>query len=603
MVHITGLASGIDIDNLIDQLIAIESRPITLWQNEINTYQLQLDAFRDINTRLTNLQGTLTDLINGTSFGQMSATSSDTSFLTASASSSAQSATYKIKINTLAAQHTVISEQTNNVANFNAQINGNDVNLNPAGVFDATTPLANFNGGAGVSTTSLTMTVGNTTKTIDVSAAVTAGDIETAIETAFSNVTVSYNDGGAGNQYFVVDVTDQNKSIKITENSDVNTLGLGGTTGKSDRVFQIKTEADASYFEVFLNGDISFSGIANAINSVSGKTFTASILNNRLVIASDKVGASNGLQFIDNSPLTNTGILDQLDILIEDNADSSTINNEFASDQTQGGVLQADTDASFTVNSVPVTRDKNTGIDDVISGVTLNLLKADAGATEITLTIDKDTQAALDDIKSFVDQYNSVISLMQSLTQYNSITEEAGDLQGNFTANSMMNQLYDTVTTLYDYTEMTFKSLFQVTGDDGTAAFTIGEINTSQEGLIVIDETALTEALERDPDGVKNLFTFDSNNDSIKDTGIAVDMDNLLDNLIGVDGVIDSQEEYYEELIDDLNDQITDFEEILDMREANYRRQFTAMETAVAQLQNISLYVSSQLAGLTATKY
>ncbi len=54
-MYISGIASGLDTETIIEQLMAIERRPLVLMQQRKNTLQQQRDAWRDINTRLNNL--------------------------------------------------------------------------------------------------------------------------------------------------------------------------------------------------------------------------------------------------------------------------------------------------------------------------------------------------------------------------------------------------------------------------------------------------------------------------------------------------------------------------------------------------------------------
>ena len=77
----------------------------------------------------------------------------------------------------------------------------------------------------------------------------------------------------------------------------------------------------------------------------------------------------------------------------------------------------AGADASVTVDGVTVTRTGNT-IDDIIAGVTLDLLKADMGTTTVTLNIGRDIDAIMAKINTFVTEYNSISSYIHTQTSY-----------------------------------------------------------------------------------------------------------------------------------------------------------------------------------------
>ena len=96
---------------------------------------------------------------------------------------------------------------------------------------------------------------------------------------------------------------------------------------------------------------------------------------------------------------------------ITDNHASSPV---YAYDTTDGAQLTqrvAGTDSSFTVDGVSMTRDSNS-IDDLFSGMTLDLLKTSGSA--ITIKSEVDLDAAQTSIQDFVTTYNDVCLLYTS---------------------------------------------------------------------------------------------------------------------------------------------------------------------------------------------
>jgi flagellar hook-associated protein 2 len=67
--------------------------------------------------------------------------------------------------------------------------------------------------------------------------------------------------------------------------------------------------------------------------------------------------------------------------------------------------LVAGADASIEIDGVTVTSSDNS-IDDVIAGVTINLLKADE-ATTVTLDVGQDIDGTMEKINAFVSSYNA----------------------------------------------------------------------------------------------------------------------------------------------------------------------------------------------------
>lgn len=101
-MHITGLASGLDVDSIIEQLMALERRPLELMQQRQLELEAQKGAWRDVNTRLRNLADKFGSLKLQATYLAKSAESSNQDVLTATASHNAGMGTYKIEVERLA---------------------------------------------------------------------------------------------------------------------------------------------------------------------------------------------------------------------------------------------------------------------------------------------------------------------------------------------------------------------------------------------------------------------------------------------------------------------------------------------------------------------
>jgi len=106
---ISGLASGLDTDEIIQRLMEIERQPVKRLEQRKADLEVDKNAWRDIGSRLSNLLGTLTSLKLESTFEAKTATSSDPKALTATASADAVPGTYKIWIKQLAQAHKVRS--------------------------------------------------------------------------------------------------------------------------------------------------------------------------------------------------------------------------------------------------------------------------------------------------------------------------------------------------------------------------------------------------------------------------------------------------------------------------------------------------------------
>ncbi|NLN16827.1 MAG: flagellar filament capping protein FliD [Firmicutes bacterium] len=114
-MQISGLATGLDVEAIITQLMAIERRPLVAMEQRKNKYQEEKNAWRDINTRLLNLQNNLDSLLAPDLFQRMAATSSKADVVTASASSKALDGKYDIEVEQLAQAHRVASKRFDEV--------------------------------------------------------------------------------------------------------------------------------------------------------------------------------------------------------------------------------------------------------------------------------------------------------------------------------------------------------------------------------------------------------------------------------------------------------------------------------------------------------
>lgn len=115
-MYIGGIASGLDTEALITQMLAIERRPMVHMQQRKDLLSQQRDAWRDINTRLNSLRERMGALRDGSLFHGRAATSSAPEFVSAVAGPEAVSGRYEIKVTQLATAHRVASDEAKKVA-------------------------------------------------------------------------------------------------------------------------------------------------------------------------------------------------------------------------------------------------------------------------------------------------------------------------------------------------------------------------------------------------------------------------------------------------------------------------------------------------------
>ena len=103
LANIGGLASGLDTNSIISQLMQIERNPQVRLQQQKTLEQVRQQALRDINTRLLNLQSAATGLRDVGTWGDVQEVdSSDSSKITATRSGGAAAGGYELMVTRLA---------------------------------------------------------------------------------------------------------------------------------------------------------------------------------------------------------------------------------------------------------------------------------------------------------------------------------------------------------------------------------------------------------------------------------------------------------------------------------------------------------------------
>lgn len=106
-----GIVSGLNTNDLIAQLMQVERQPIQLMKNKQNTYKLKKDLLTEINTSLLALKTSNDKLLDVNTFKKRTATTSNDTVVTATASDAAAEATYDINITKLAQNRQVRGDQ------------------------------------------------------------------------------------------------------------------------------------------------------------------------------------------------------------------------------------------------------------------------------------------------------------------------------------------------------------------------------------------------------------------------------------------------------------------------------------------------------------
>ena len=156
--------------------------------------------------------------------------------------------------------------------------------------------------------------------------------------------------------------------------------------------------------------------------------------------------------------------------------------------------LTAGADASVTLDGVTVTRSGNT-IDDILDGVTFDLLKGDPDTT-VALNVGRDTDAIVTKVNAFVTSYNTVSSYIRTQSSYNETKKAAG---GVLFADGTLSSVKS------DLTSILIQSVWGVSSNFSTMGL-VG-INVDKAGQLSVDSTKLRGYLTTNFNDVQKLFT------------------------------------------------------------------------------------------------
>ncbi|WP_083917425.1 flagellar filament capping protein FliD [Leeia oryzae] len=367
-----------------------------------------------------------------------------------------------------------------------------------------------------------------------------------------TNVATVSSTGSAatGNYSLSVSLLAQaNKLITKVANPFASTsVAIANTAGS------LHLSSGTNAFDVTLASDSSLEQIRDAINSNNNNTsIVASIINdgttNRLTLTAKSSGASSGISVTNTSSTGGAG----LDV--------------FDTTKSAYDTVQAAQDASFKIDGISFTRSTNT-FSDVIDGVTLTLKSADLVTPKTsTLAITKDVAAMTAKVKALVDAYNSFKG------NFDTMHSKGGRLEADNTSLTIMNQM-----------RSVFGSSTSISGNNYTYLSQIG-ITFQKDGSLALDSTVLSKAINDNPSAVQGLFSDASG-------GFANKIYNTAFDITKSDGLIATRTNSLNKQKVDAQDRIDAMELRLVDVEARYKKQFTAMETALSKITQMTSYIS-----------
>lgn len=371
-IQSTGIGSNLDVNSLITKLMQVESQPLASLAKKEASYQAKLSAYGTLSSAVNAFQSSLSTLNNPATFQNLTATSSDSSILSASTSSIASASNYNINVTQLAKSQSISSSgQVSTTTTIGSNTSSTTISFQFGTISGGTLTDGKYTG----ATFTQDADQGTKTITIDSSNNSLQG-IRDAINKASIGVNASIVGDGSATPYHLV--LNSNKSgiassFKITSSGETGGTEIGDLLNYDPEVSQSFTEViTAQNAKLNVNG-INIESASNTINSaIQGVTLTAS-----------KVGSST-LSVAVNSTAVESGITAFVKAYNDLNSTLSTLTAYNASSGT-GGILLGDATARAIQSQV------RNGLSGAVNGLGGGL----TNLTQIGVNFQKDGSLAI----------------------------------------------------------------------------------------------------------------------------------------------------------------------------------------------------------------
>lgn len=650
------IGSNLDVNSIVSQLMQVESQPLVALAKKESSYQAKLSAFGSLSSALSSFQSTLAGLNDLSKFQQLGSTSSDATIATATTAKGAAAGKYSINLTHLAQQQLLASK---GMASTTASIGSGDtttISFQFGTISGGTLANGVYTGASFAENPdqpSGSITIDSSNNSLQ--------GIRDAINKAGLGVTATIvADGSAEPNRLVLtsDKTGAASSMKITVDGDSalqNLLGYDPADGGAQKLSQTSAAQNA---QMTLNG-IAITSATNTITgAVEGVTLTASKIGstdisitrdtsvveknvNAFVKAYNDLNTTlkaltaynpgtksggpligdstvrtiqSGLQRMFAAPpaglegsLTN---LSQIGVSFQKDGtlalDSAKLQKAIASNFNDIGKLFAvagtasDSLISYAGSTLATKAGSNT-INVTTLATKGQLAGSEAAKTTIIAGINDELTLTLNGIKSTfkltAGSYNAASLATHLQATINGVKDFSS---AGFTATvsqtngvlTIMSERYGSASTvtLSGTGAADLLGIEPVATDGVDVAGSINGIAASGSGQFLTGTDGLKLQVTGDTLGNRGTLDFSQ--------GYASQLGKLVDSFLGSEGLISNR-------TDGLNSSIKDLgksRDALNLRltniEAQYRKQFTALDVMLSNMNSTSNYLTQQLAAL-----
>lgn len=271
MLASPGIGSGLDVNSIVTQLMAIERRPLTALDGKEAKQQAQLTAYGSLKGALSTFQSTVSNLTTAAQFSTVTANFSNSEIASASANSSAVAGSYSVEVQTLAQSQKLKSE------NFTST-------STTVGSGTLTIQFGTYSGGA----FTLNPEKAAQSITIDPGQSSLVG-VRDAINEANISVSASIINDGSGNRLVLTSKdTGLSNALKITvadddanntDNTGLSQLAFDASTGGTSHLTETVAAENANLVIDGINISKATNTVSDAIEGVTLDLLKADIGN------------------------------------------------------------------------------------------------------------------------------------------------------------------------------------------------------------------------------------------------------------------------------------------------------------------------------------
>ena len=561
---LSGLASGFDWRSLVNQLADIERAPqrrLLVEQDRLNSRK---NAYNSIETGLSTLKNKITDLSSADLFDSRLGTSSNDEIATVTAEFGAPKGSYNIDILNLATS-SVWTGASNVASGLNSSNDVSGLVLSDAAFYRPVTDgVFSVNG-----------------QRIDVSSSDTLQDIFDRINTQTGgDVTATYNSStdkielNSSNEIILGSANDTSNFLQlarlyntgtgsVSSSSRVGSIVLNKSVDQSNLATPI-SDGGSGAGKFTINGvDITFDASTDAITDILNR------INDSSAGVSASFDSVSGKFMLTNKQTGDLGI-----------TMSDVTGNFLSATGISSSTLERGQNLKYTINGGGELQSFTNTIDQDSSG--LNGISISAKKEgQVSVNIETDEAKIKSAINAFIDDYNSIQSLLSSQTEV--ITGEdgsvdaaalSGELEANQVASSLRNLANGQITGIDSTFDFLSKFGINSNGDDNKIAIT--------------DSSLLDDAIRNNLTGLKEFFT-DENN------GLASKFDQYLEATVGDEGSIIVKQENLGKQASNINSQIEGMERLVQANRETLISRFIAMESAQARANQQLQFLAGNL--------